>query len=146
MSSSLTQPYSNTLLPFFFRKKIQAVEGAFNQMSYELVFNPVREEDYGDYSCQIKNAEGTSIGNIRLERKFVTACLLNICEINSIPRAHVKIIYRPPTPLKNEEKKETEAEPALSRILRIDYCDAGPFWSAQMKLLHKCWSYIYYSV
>ena len=30
--------------------------------------------------------------------------------------------------------------------LRIDYRDAGPFWSARMKLLYNFWSCIYYSV
>ena len=30
--------------------------------------------------------------------------------------------------------------------LRIDNCDAGPFWSAQIKPLYIFWSCIYYSV
>ena len=51
------------------RYKIQAIEGAFNQMIYELIIYSTQEKDYADYTCQIQNSEGMSNANIRLQRK-----------------------------------------------------------------------------
>lgn len=49
------------------RFQIKVVRGAFNRMTYELILNGVKESDYGEYTCQIQNAEGSSSAKIKLE-------------------------------------------------------------------------------
>ena len=50
-----------------FRFNVHSVEGAFGQLTYELIINGVQKEDYGAYTCKIKNKEGTSTRQIILK-------------------------------------------------------------------------------
>ena len=55
---------------FLYRYKVQAIEGAFNRLTYELIINGVEDGDYGNYKCQIKNDQGTTTRTIQLIRKY----------------------------------------------------------------------------
>ena len=70
---------------------MQAIEGAFNRLTYELIINGVEDEDYGDYTCQIRNSEGTTTRTIKLESKF----LFIYCGYfpNKIKGTQIKHIY-----------------------------------------------------
>lgn len=50
------------------RYKVHAVQGAFGQLTYELIINGVQEEDYGKWTCKIKNTEGTASRDIELKK------------------------------------------------------------------------------
>ncbi|KAI0235522.1 Neurotrimin [Lamellibrachia satsuma] len=48
------------------RFKVHAVQGAFGQLTYELIINGVTQEDYGTYTCKIKNSQGQTTKEVKL--------------------------------------------------------------------------------
>ncbi len=52
------------------RFKVQTIEGAFSRLTYELIINGVRDEDYGTYQCIVRNQEGTTTRSIQLIREY----------------------------------------------------------------------------
>ena len=58
---------AHTCIWLHFRFNVHSVEGAFGQLTYELIINGVQKEDYGTYTCKIKNKEGTSTKKIILK-------------------------------------------------------------------------------
>lgn len=53
------------------RYKVHEVQGAFGQLTYELIINGVEQEDYGTWTCNIKNTEGTESKDIELKETDV---------------------------------------------------------------------------
>jgi len=51
------------------------LQGAFGQVTYELIFFDVQESHYGTYKCNIENAEGGGYTEITLASKqFKSSC------------------------------------------------------------------------
>lgn len=50
------------------RYDVRAIRGAFNRVQYELIIRSVRDDDYGEFRCSVKNGEGTTAASIRLEK------------------------------------------------------------------------------
>ena len=48
------------------RFKVHSVQGAFGQLTYELIINGVTQEDYGTYTCKIKNSQGQTTKEVKL--------------------------------------------------------------------------------
>lgn len=47
---------------------VNKIAGAFNRLTYELIFRSVRENDFGNYECNVKNQEGSGSATVRLEQ------------------------------------------------------------------------------
>jgi len=52
------------------------LQGAFGQVTYELIFFSVQESHYGTYKCHIANSKGYGVHQIRLASKWK---LLDYC-------------------------------------------------------------------
>lgn len=49
------------------RFEIRSIQGAFNQLTYEMIISNLQPDDYGIYQCRIKNSLGSSTSTILLE-------------------------------------------------------------------------------
>jgi len=52
-----------------FRYEVRFLQGAFGQVTYELIFFSVQESLYGTYTCHITNLLDTGSTEITLESK-----------------------------------------------------------------------------
>jgi neurotrimin len=50
---------------------VRFIQGAFSRLSYELIITSVRPEDYGTFTCRVKNNFGTSNGQVVLKQTNV---------------------------------------------------------------------------
>jgi len=60
----------------FYRYEEKFLQGAFGQVTYELIFLNVQESLYGTYSCHIVNSKGTGTASITLESEHFKSILL----------------------------------------------------------------------
>ena len=61
--------FPNLLTFYSFRFEIKQTEGAFNQLTYELIIHGVEREDYGTYECNMGNNIGTQRSSIQVQLK-----------------------------------------------------------------------------
>ena len=47
------------------------LQGAFNRLTYELIFYAVSDEDFGTYRCRMQNSMGVSYGTVELRSEYI---------------------------------------------------------------------------
>ena len=73
------------------RFRVRTIQGAFNRLTYELIINGVKEEDYGTYECRIRNAQGSSSGSVQLRRESPCVCVCVCVCVVHLSHVHVGV-------------------------------------------------------
>ena len=69
-----------------YRFEERFLQGAFGQVTYELIFLDVQESSYGTYACNVVNEQGTGFAEITLESKQYKSIWLNVKQVSSFSK------------------------------------------------------------